>query len=152
MPQTGTAGGRWNPTMRGRMVWRAHKIASSYRSVGIVTVVLTLAHAGFLARYGHAGEVVSGYGASLVVLGVWVAGFPLIRRGLQQVGPLGPSYIDGVLPEFRSFAKRIMDEQERHKIRRDQIDERVVGVAIALVGTLLNGYGTPLARLIGWEH
>ena len=138
------------PTWRDKIAYRLRQGASSYRTVAVVGAVMTGLHVAWLAHSDHAGEVVSGFGSVLVVLGVWVAAFPFIRHGLTRVVGRTPRASDVVFPEFRSLALQQEEREDRAKERRDQIDERVWGVTIVLLGTLLNGYGAPLARLVGW--
>lgn len=40
---------------------------------------------------------------------------------------------------------------KRVEVRRDVLAERVVAVAVIVVGTLLNGYGPVLVRILGFE-
>ena len=137
------------PTRWDKLAHKLRQGASSYWTVAVVSAAVTVMHLVWLMRSDHAGEVVSGFGSVLVVLGVWVAAFPFIRHGLTRVVDQMPRVSDVVLPEFRSMALRREERDERAKQRRDQIDERIWGVAIVLLGTLLNGYGAPLARLAG---
>lgn len=142
--------GPGGPTRWDKLAYRLRQGAASYQTVGTVGAAVTALHVVWLTRSDHAGEVVSGFGSALVVFGVWIAAFPFIRRGLTRITDRMPRASDVVLPEFRAMVLRQEEREERAKQRRDQIDERIWGVAIVLLGTLLNGYGAPLARLAGW--
>lgn len=87
------------------------------------------------------------------MLGLLVAARPYIRTGLHDIArqqvpaPQFPGYFnrDGMI-------ERIKADHER-RIRAampDVIAERVVAVVAIIAGTLLNGYGSPLARVFGW--
>lgn len=97
------------------------------------------------------GEVVSGFGAALVVLGVLVASRPYIRTGfagLVEAGlPLRPVIvpIGGVsIPRLTMAELR----RERPRVVLDVVAERVVAITVVILGTLLNGYGAFVARLL----
>nr|WP_137830886.1 hypothetical protein [Methylobacterium sp. L1A1] len=130
-------------------------LAASYRTVIALGTVLLGLHLAWAIRWEPArrGEIATGFGACLIILGLWVAPRPYIRTGL---GPI----IEAALPRSRATfllgpdhgdkirAARAAAEPE---VRRDVIAERIVAVGVVMVGTLLNGYGPPLVRLLGLE-
>ena len=54
-------------------------------TAGLALVVITLLHERWLERSRHPGEVISGYGTGLVMLGVLVGSRPYIRAGVQRL-------------------------------------------------------------------
>lgn len=94
----------------------------------------------------------SEFGAALVVLGVLVASRPYIRagfRGLVRDGlPPPPALVlIGGIGVPRMTAAELAEERPR--VVRDVLAERVIAVAVVVLGTLLNGYGPLVARLFG---
>nr|AGO88406.1 protein of unassigned function [Methylobacterium oryzae CBMB20] len=104
----------------------------------------------------HHGEVVTGFGASLIVLGVWIAAAPYIRTGfaalVEKTMPRSNRSFMGKTrtPEERE-AERVAREAERKKVAADLAAERFVAAGAVVVGTILNGYGSTLVRLFGLE-
>ncbi len=130
------------------LVERARAAAASYWTAGAAWAVMSALHWRWLWRSAHAGDVLSAYGAGLVVLGVWVAARPYLRNGLEP-------WIAAVLPQDQatyavgnSYSSDLAEAQSRARpgVTRDVWAERVVAVGVVVVGTLLNGWGTPLAR------
>lgn len=96
------------------------------------------------------GEILTGFGACLIVLGLLVAARPLIGSGLAgaaaQAAPIARAAI--------LSGERINDPDlmaRRARARSDIAAERVVAVIVIAIGTLLNGYGSPLVRWFGLE-
>lgn len=114
-------------------------------AAGIVIFVL---HVCWLIRVSpdHRLEVVSGFGAMLIVLGIWVAALLFLRKGLKKTAA------DSMPPLVGSFATPPeydeSREGQRPQARRDVTDERVLGVAAIAIGTILNGYAAPVARTL----
>lgn len=123
--------------------------------------ILLLAGAGLLGMHvawaiwgepDKRGEVVTGFGALLIVLGLIVAARPYLRLGL------GPFIQNALTPDVAAYATdESYDEQlrathaaELPEATRDAWAERVIAVAIIAFGTLLNGYGPALVRFCGW--
>lgn len=96
------------------------------------------------------GEVVSGFGAVLVVLGVFVGSRPYIRAGVGGLIEAGlPALGAGFLIGPDTYRKhQELVEKVRPQVTRDVWAERVVAVAVVILGTLLNGYGPLIARLL----
>lgn len=99
------------------------------------------------------GEAVTGFGACLIVLGLLVGSRPYIRSGLQAVAAQ-----QAFPPHFAAYEsdETIAEKIGAHEARTvaatpDVIAERVIAVAVIVIGTLLNGYGSALVRWLGWE-
>lgn len=126
------------------------RVALSYWTVCLIGLALFGVHAWFWSSYpAHRAEVISGFGAALIVLGLWVAARPFIRSGLavmvgQAMPPLQGAFLDG---DLRGHQRR---EAMRPQVRRDVIAERIIAVLVIAVGTLLNGYAAPLVRVSGF--
>lgn len=126
--------------------------AASYTTAIAAFVVMTTLHLRWLHRSAHAGDVLSAYGAGVVVLGVLVGSRPYLRTGVARL-------IERDMPDGGAgvFGGPVYDA-EVARLRREALAgvtldvwaERVIAVAIVVVGTLLNGWGTPLARRWGW--
>ena len=111
-------------------------------------------HAWWLIRSCHTGEVISAFGSALIALGLLIAAQPFVQAGfegiaMQQVqAPHFPGYrhSGGMMEEMREA------HTDRVKAAIPGIwAERIIGVTVILLGTLLNGYGAPIARLAGWR-
>lgn len=95
------------------------------------------------------GEVVSGFGAALVTIGIVLGVASLLRDGLQSTARRiahGPD--QGVFAEAYAEA-RANNEATVPGIVRDLALERIGAAGAAILGTLLNGYGPLVARLLG---
>ncbi len=113
---------------------------------------MTTLHLRWLHRSAHAGDVLSAYGAGVVVLGVLVGSRPYLRTGVARL-------IERDMPDGGAgvFGGPVYDA-EVARLRREALPgvtldvwaERVIAVSVVIVGTLLNGWGTPLARRWGW--
>jgi hypothetical protein len=129
------------------------RITLSYWSVAAVAVVVGTLHVLWFVHSVPAqrGEVVTGFGAALIVLGLWVAARPYIRSGIEVATGQAMSPLLGTfaMPAGQSREYHAQREAQRPQIRRDVIAERIIAVVVIAVGTLLNGYGTPLVRLFG---
>ena len=99
------------------------------------------------------GEAVTGFGACLIVLGLLVAARPYVRAGKARL-------IDAALPQDMAGYLvgetylddlRAAQDAARPEAERDFWAERVISVAVIIVGTALNGYGAPLVRWLGLE-
>lgn len=129
------------------------KLAVSYWAVGLFAIAMAVLHVWWLLQTDHAGEVLSGLGAMLQAIGLLVAAGPFIRTGLrgmaeQQVQAPQPPYLD----DNEYSITRAAQTAYKAKIKAALPDvwaERVVAVVVIALGTLLNGYGTPIARLLG---
>lgn len=126
--------------------WPTARVAlTSYWTAGLAWAVMTALHGRWLLRSAHAGDVLSAYGAALVVLGLWVAVLELMRVGLTETARRQTE------SDFAWFAEqmptlRASEEAAAAETKRTLIVERVAAGLIAVAGTLLNGWGTPLAR------
>jgi uncharacterized protein with ACT and thioredoxin-like domain len=127
--------------------WRltARLALASYWTAGIAGSVMTALHGRWLVRSSHAGEVLTAYGAGVVVLGLWVAVLELVRAGIAETGRRQVAH------EPVWFAEQLPAAEEVEKAaaveaRRAIIVERVVAGIIVAVGTLAGGWATPLAR------
>lgn len=118
--------------------------SSEWTAVGIGAVMLLL-HGWWFWTSNHQAEVLSGFGAALTVLGVFVAAQPYIGKGLyetarEQVGICNP----GDSPRLEP----LQDEETESEGVRHVLKERVYGVILISVGSVLNGYGPALARAL----
>lgn len=130
---------------------RARAAAASYWTAGAAWAVMSGLHWRWLWHSAHAGDVLSAYGAGLVVLGVLVGSRPYLRAGFSQLVAAGLPQYDGApfSTGDRWQEHKALVEDERPRVRRDVLAERVIAVGIVVIGTLLNGWGTPLARRWG---
>ena len=116
-------------------------LASEWTALGALVVVL-LCHAAWFEVSDHQGDVLTGLGGSMTLVGVFVAAQPYIRKGLaktarEQAGL--ESLVD---------ASAHQEEAESEALRH-VVQERIAGVTLIGVGSLLNGYGLAIARLFG---
>lgn len=131
------------------------RLALSYWTpiaLGIVLLGLHLAWA-IWWEPARRGEIATGFGASLIVLGLLVAARPYIRAGREgmyaQARPRHPGAFAISNDASVRFRERVeATEPER---RRDVDAERIYAIAVIVAGTLLNGYGPALVRLCGLE-
>ena len=126
---------------------------ASYWTAGLALAAMSWLHWRWLWRTVHAGDVLSAYGAGLVAFGLLIASRPFIRGGLstavQAAMPVYHGYVGFPGREVPNMLEQRAIEAVRPMIRREVIAERVIAVAVVVVGTLLNGWGTPLARRWG---
>lgn len=124
--------------------------------IGYAAALLILA-VGHVAWFVAAREPEIGlrFGAALICLGIVVTARPYFRIGLREtvdrqlpagllgaVSPLAPRQ----LPTDYLSHKLLRQQKARHKFMRpgivhDVVAERVIGVVIILLGTLVHGYG-----------
>ncbi len=127
-------------------------IAASYWTALALGALAVFLHVRWYTVDKAAGaEVVSGFGAALVAFGVFVGSRPYIRAGIAGMIKAGlPDGGAGVFggPTYDASLKAVHDKV-RPEVTRDVWAERVIAVAVVIVGTLLNGYGTLIARLLG---
>ena len=130
---------------------RARDAAASYWTAGFAYIVMSALHWRWLWRSTHASDVLSAYGAGLVVLGLLVAARPFIRAGVRRMAEQ-----DVQAPQFGGWAtaEYVAEGWAAYRIRVDAVipdvwAERVAAIGVLVVGTLLNGWGTPLARRWG---
>ena len=123
----------------------------SYRAIISTGVIMAVIHVWWLSRSEHAGEVISAFGAVTVALGVWVASRPYVRIGLEGMIQAALPKDDAGYLVGPNHLQELTDLQTaaRPKIVQDIWAERIIAVVVIIVGTLLNGYGTPIARLMG---
>lgn len=137
------------------MLSRLKLLALSYWTPILVGLALLGLHLAWAIRWDPArrGEIVTGFGASLIVLGLFVAARPYIRAGREgmyaQARPRHPGAF-AVSHEATVRFREHVDATERER-RRDVDAERIYAVAVIVVGTLLNGYGPVLVRILGFE-
>ena len=145
------------------------RLALSYWTPTFAGLVLLGLHLAWAIRWDPArrGEIVTGFGACMIVLGLLVAARPYIRAGVRQlvdaeVGPRPPDRLRDALEAQFQRPVIVPDEllylidgaryaSKRGEIRRDVLAERVIAVAVIGTGTLLNGYGPALVRILGQE-
>ncbi len=131
---------------------RLRTISSSYwTALALVALAMFLHVRWYTVDKAAGAEVVSGFGAALVALGVLVGSKPYIRAGIAGLIEAGlPDGGAGVFggPTYDASLKKLHDEM-RPQVTRDVWAERVVAVATVILGTLFNGYGPLVARLAG---
>ncbi len=95
-------------------------------------------------------EVLSGFGAALVGLGALVALRPYFRAGFAGLVQAGlPVYGAGFWSSEDTLqAHRERVAAERPRVVLDVLAERVIAVVVVILGTLLNGYGPLVARML----
>ena len=130
---------------------KVRTVVASYWTALVLGVVAVFLHVRwYTVDKAPGSEVVSGFGASLVVLGVFVGSRPYIRSGI--IGMIQSALPKNRTPHYGSpetgneHRKRV--EKERPKVTRDIWAERVVAVAIVILGTLLNGYGSLISQTL----
>lgn len=112
-------------------------IASEWTAAGLTVFVVGL-HVWWFEKSAKQAEVLSALGGALTVLGVFVAAQPYIRKGLietarEQIGLHPPGETQRQMHDEESDAEF---EGVRHVVQ-----ERVAGVLLISLGSLLNGYG-----------
>ena len=131
------------------------RLAVSYWSVTLVGAVLFGLHAWWWsARPAQRGEIVSGFGATLIVVGLWVAARPYIRAGVQGIAEAqiqAPQFLPDLDEEGRIIAQtQAAYRQKVEAAKPDVRAERVIAVVVIVIGTGFNGYGAPLVRVFGF--
>lgn len=129
------------------------RLALSYHPpiyLGLVLAALHLAW-GIWGEPHHRGEVVSGYGSCLIVLGLLVAARPYVLGGREAATSraMKPSLHHATMSHEHSAPSHQEREAERAQVRSSVIAERETSVVMIAIGTLLNGYGPPLIRVLG---
>jgi hypothetical protein len=131
------------------------RLALSYWTPPLAGLVLLALHLVWAIRWepGRRGEIATGFGACLIVLGLLVAARPYIRAGREgmyaQARPRHPGSF--AIPHEATVRFRERVAATEHERRRDVDAERIYAVVVIVVGTLLNGYGPALVRLFGFE-
>ncbi len=137
------------------MTRRLRSLALSYWTPVLVGLALLGVHLAWAIRWEPArrGEVVTGFGAAMIVLGLFVAARPYIRLGLGPFirGALTPDVGTFVTDDSYDEQLKAIHAAELPEVTRDAWAERVIAVAVIAAGTILNGYGPLLVRLFGWE-
>ena len=117
-------------------------MASEWTAAGI-GIVSFVVHVLWFQEADHQAEVLSGFGGALTVLGILVAAQPYIRKGVRQAGREQAG-----LTEPMGDQKRPEDEPAEIEGIRHVIKERIVGVLLVAIGSLLNGYGPALGSAL----
>jgi hypothetical protein len=130
-----------------------HRLALSYYPplyLGLVLAAIHLAW-GVWGEPQHRGEVVSGYGSCLIVLGLLVAARPYVLGGREAATTraMKPPLQQAAMSREHSATYHQEREAERSQVRSSVIAERETSVVMIAIGTLLNGYGPPLIRVLG---
>ena len=127
-------------------------LALSDRTIVITGAMLAGAHVawGVWLEPTKRGEILTGFGACLIVLGLLVAARPYLATGLDALVDKEASAAPApVLSGGRTDAPNLL--AKRAEARDNILAERVTAVLVIGTGTLLNGYGPPLIRLLGLE-
>jgi hypothetical protein len=123
----------------------------------VYTAIFLLIGAGHIVWFSatHEPEIGLRFGAAMICLGIVVTARPYFRTGLRETvdRQLPAGLLDAVShsppgqpPLGYSSIQLLRHQKAEHKIMRpgivhDVVAERVVGVAIILLGTLVHGYG-----------
>ena len=134
------------------------RLALSYWTPILAGLVLLGLHLVWAIRWDPArrGEIATGFGACLIVLGLVVAARPYVRAGrgatvAHNMPPLDGLFLGPDQTAEEMEAEIAEREAERVRIAKDVVAEREVAVVVIAIGTLLNGYGPALVRLLGLE-
>lgn len=119
--------------------------------LGVVAVALHVRW--YTVDKASGGEVVSGLGAALVVLGVWVGGRAYVRSGIHGAAVQATTTRALVINTDEhggdmGAAIAAAKAKRAAEVEPDMIAERVVAVVVVVLGTLLNGYGSLIARVL----
>ncbi|CAA2161158.1 hypothetical protein MBRA_06318 [Methylobacterium brachiatum] len=128
------------------------RLALSYWTPVVLGAVMLGLHLAWAIRWEPAkrGEVVTGFGACLIVLGLLVAARPYLTTGLKgAIDKEASAEPSAILSGGRTDDPHLI--ARRTEAKGYIIAERVVAVVVIAVGTLLNGYGPPLVRWLGLE-
>ena len=119
-------------------------MASEWTAAALGVFILA-AHLKWFFVSSHQSEVLSGLGGSVTVLGIMVAAQPYIRKGVRQAGreQAGLEEARG----DRQHPDAGHEDAEAAGVRH-VLKERVVGVALIGVGSLLNAYGPAIASAL----
>lgn len=114
-------------------------------TAAVLGIVVVAAHVFWFFGSEHQGEVVSGLGGSVTVVGILVAAQPYIRKGVRQA-----AREQAGLEDPRAVRRQRDREHEAAEAEgvRHVLKERVVGVALVGGGSILNAYGPALATAI----
>ena len=113
------------------------RVAASIWTAALIGLGLVLLHGWWFVESRHKADVISGFGVSIAVLGIFIAAQPLIRAGIVTTARWQFGLVEEIVSiEEADAAKRVFKE-------------RVYGVVLVAVGTLLNGYAPAIARLLG---
>ena len=102
---------------------------------------MTALHWQWLWRSSHASEVLSAYGAALVVLGLWVAILELVRVGLTETARQQTE------SDFAWFAEQMPALHASEKVAAVEAKRALIVERVA--AGLMNGWALPLARRWG---
>lgn len=130
---------------------RFRRIALSYWTILAIGIVLLLFHAWWFVATSatRRPEAVSGFGASVAALGIYMAVRFFLRKGIRRgIEEMTGHAMPPLLGIFASDGYHAEREAQRPQVRRDVIAERVIGVFLIAIGTLLNGYAAPVARAL----
>ena len=119
-------------------------MASEWTAAALGVAVLAV-HLGWFAASSRQSEVLSGLGGSITVLGILVAAQPYIRKGVRQAGREQAGLEDARGDRQQPDAEH--EEAEAAGVRH-VLKERVVGVALIGLGSLLNAYGPAIATAL----
>lgn len=132
------------------------RYALSYFALFETWALILTAHVqwGTLTDDGGRGEAVSAFGAWTVVFGIAVAGRPYVRAGIRGAAEaqVPAPFLTPLLDSDGIIVSQI-EEGHRKRVEEvlpDVVAERVIAVAVIIVGTLTNGYGAPIGRLLSF--
>lgn len=126
----------------------------SYEALIVTWALVLAAHVqwGTLTDDAGRGEAVSAFGAWTTIFGIAVAARPYVRAGREGMyaaaRPRPPGAFVITTERSKKFRERVeATEPER---RRDVDAERIWTVLVVVAGTLINGYGAPIGRLLSF--
>ena len=108
-------------------------------------ILVLAAHLEWFLVSSQQSQVLSGLGGSVTVLGILVAAQPYIRKGVRQAGreQAGLEEARGDRQHPDAEGKDAEAAGVRHVLK-----ERVIGVALIGIGSILNAYGPAIASAL----
>ena len=134
----------------GRSRARLKRIILSNWVAVSVAAILVIGHARWFAitDSDRKAEAVSGFGAAVVALGIWLAVRPFFRKGIWRAIEEAAGKELPPLPGFFN-SPGYLEQREAHRPQavRDVIGDRI-GLLLIFVGTILSGYSAPITRAL----
>jgi hypothetical protein len=123
----------------------------TWLSYGVILLIIGAGHIVWF-RATHDPAIGARFGTALISLGIVVTVWPYFRTGLRETvnRQLPGQHLSG-----HSSIELLQRETAEHQAARpgivhDVVAERVIGVAMILLGTIANGYGDLPLRWMGY--